>query len=109
METIYTHYRQFPLQSDALKGLMFNPCNVPPKSLHKVRGKNVVSEISLCIMSIANRHSHAHHSLIGKTQTMYGGIIPAQQICRLPVLMLVNLIYTTLIQHNILNFFSMEI
>ncbi len=55
---------------------------------------------------IANRHSHVHHSLIGKTQTMYGGIIPAQQICRLPVLMLVNLIsIIVLIQHNILNLF----
>ncbi|MBK7987147.1 MAG: hypothetical protein IPK11_09585 [Ignavibacteria bacterium] len=29
MDTILTHYRQFPQHSDALKGLMFNPCGVP--------------------------------------------------------------------------------
>ncbi len=31
MDTILTHYRQFPQHSDSLKGLMFNPCGVTPK------------------------------------------------------------------------------
>ncbi|MBN8572805.1 MAG: hypothetical protein J0M05_02735 [Candidatus Kapabacteria bacterium] len=48
MDTILTHYRQFPQHSDSLKGLMFNPCGVAPKLLHKV-----CDETKCCVRNLA--------------------------------------------------------
>ena len=77
--------------------------------LHATK-QNVAFVRWLFTILIANRHSHAHHSLIGKTQTTRGGMIPAQQICQAHASMLANLTsIIVLILHNILKLFSMEI